>query len=87
MIRDVDLSVPGPVTDHNGIFVRIGKQRHPVLVQKLMRVYPVPGCAHATAHSERFASIELAKFQVNETNSVPTSDCLTAQRVVDWQDE
>ena len=61
-IRDVDLSVPGPAADHNGISIRIGAPRHIVRVRKPRRVYPIPGCAQATATSAIVAAIERAQI-------------------------
>ena len=57
-IRDVDLSVPGPSSDHNGISIQIGVPRHIVRVRKPLRIYSVPGCAQATATSSILAAIK-----------------------------
>ena len=57
-IRDVDLSVPGPSSEHNGISIQIGVPRHIVRVRKPLRIYSVPGCAQATATSSILAAIK-----------------------------
>ena len=85
-IRDVDMSVPGPSDDYNGISIRIGVSRHVVRVRKPRRVYPVPGCAYADAHKEIIAAIELVQLQADVTMSVPTSDYITARILADWWD-
>ena len=48
-IRDIEMSVPGPATDHNGISIRIGAPRTVVRIRKPRRVYPVPGRAREKA--------------------------------------
>ena len=85
-IRDIEFSVPGPAADHNGIIVRIRAPRHVVHVWKPRRVYPVPGCAQAAAIGNITAAIELAQHQVDHTDSIPTSDYLTARILADWWD-
>ncbi|CAI5717474.1 unnamed protein product [Peronospora effusa] len=84
---DVDLSVPGPAADHNGISIRIVAPLHVVRVRKPWHVYPVPGCAQAAATSAIFAAIERAQIKVDESSSVQTSDYRTARQLADWWDE
>ena len=83
-IRDVSTFVTGPASDHKGISIRIGVPRHVVRVQKPRRVYPVPGCVHATTHKSIIAAIALAQLQADAIISVPTSDYITARSVADW---
>uniref|UniRef100_M4C557 Endonuclease/exonuclease/phosphatase domain-containing protein n=1 Tax=Hyaloperonospora arabidopsidis (strain Emoy2) TaxID=559515 RepID=M4C557_HYAAE len=85
-VRDVEFSVPGPAADHNGIIVRIRAPRHVVHVWKPRRVYPVPECAQAVSIGNITAAIELAQQQGDHTDSIPTSDYLTARSLADWWD-
>ena len=55
-------------------------------VRKPRRVYPVPGCAQATATSAILAAIKLAQIEVDESSSVPSSEYRTARRLADWWD-
>ena len=80
LIAFVDLSVPGPLADHNGISIRIGAPRHIVRVRKPRRIYPVPGCAQATATSAIVATIEMTQIEADKSSSIPSSDYRTAQR-------
>ncbi|CAI5702020.1 unnamed protein product [Peronospora effusa] len=66
-VRDVDLSVPGPEADHNGISIRIVAPRHVLRVRKPRHVYPVPGCAQAAAISSILAAIERAQIKNDES--------------------
>ena len=86
-IQDVDLSVPGPSADHNGISIRIGAPRYIVRVRKPRRVYPVPYCAQAAATSAIVAAIEIAQIEVDKSSSIPSSDSRSAQRLADGWDE
>ena len=81
------MSVPGPSADHNGISIRIGAPRHIVRVRKPRRIYPVPGCAQATATRAIVAAIELAQIEVDKSSFITSSDYHTAQRLADWWDE
>ena len=81
------MSVPGPADDHNGIIIRIGVPRHAVRVRNPMRVYPVPGCAHAAAHKAIIAAIALAQLRADAIISVPTSDYTTARSLAGWWDD
>ena len=81
------MSVPGPSADHNGISIQIGAPQHIVRVRKPRRVYPVPGCAQATATSAIPATIELAQIKVDESSFIPSSDFCTVQRLANWWDE
>ena len=80
------MSVLGPAADHNDISIRIGVPRHVVRVRRPRRVYPVPGCAHATAHKSIIAAIALAQLRADPIISVPTSDYTKARRLADWWD-
>ena len=76
----------GPLADHHGISIRIGAPRHIVRVRKPRRVYPVLGCAQATAISAIGAVIEIAQIEVDKSIFF-SSDYRTAQRLADWWDE
>ena len=86
-IQDVDLSVPGPAADHNGISIRIGAPRQIVLIRKPRQVYSVPGCAQATATNAILAAIEITQIEVDKSSSITSSDYRTAQHLADWWDE
>ena len=79
--------MPNPSADHNGISIRIGAPRHIVRVRKPRRIYPVPGCAQATATRAIVAAIELAQIEVDKSSFITSSDYHTAQRLADWWDE
>ena len=87
LIAFVDLSVPGPLADHNGISIRIGAPRHILRVRKPRRIYPVPGCAQATATRAIAEAIELAQIEVDRSSFITSSDYHTAKRLADWWDE
>ena len=76
-IREIDLSVFVQAADHNGISIRIEAPRHIVRVRKPLRVYPVPGCAQATATSAILMDIDLAQIEVDKSSSIPSSDSRT----------
>ena len=56
-------------------------------VRKPRRIYPVPGCAQATATRAIVAAIELAQIEVDKSSFITSSDYHTAQRLADWWDE
>ena len=81
------MSVSVPAADHNGISLRISMPHYVIRVLKPRRVYPVPGCEHAAAHTAIIAAIALVQLQADAINHVPTSDCTTGQILSDWWDE
>ena len=80
------LSVHSLTAYYNGMKIRIGAPRYVVRVCQSRRVCYVPGCAHDTANSKIIAFINMAQLQINESDSVLTSDYLTAQRLAGWWD-
>ena len=61
-IRGVELSVPGPASDHNGKSIWIGAPRHFMPLRKPRKVYHVPACAQGDTNTAIVAAIEMMQL-------------------------
>ena len=82
-IRDIDLSVPEPAADHDGIITRIGVPHHIVHMRKSRQVYPEPGCAKAAAKCAMLAALDTVWSVVEEVNFLLVVAVATARRLAD----
>ena len=83
-IRDLELSVPGPLADHNGVTERIGAPSQTVTVRKLRRVHPGSSCAEQSVRQHVERALDDAHLFVECTAANDFSDKSTAQLLASW---